>query len=90
MEGECPDLKPHFSSYIRGIAEEADGSLLLIERPNKLLRIDPDSGEAEVVTSGNLLTNPFDLVIDENGDVYLTNLFASPTLVRINPVNGNQ
>jgi Abnormal spindle-like microcephaly-assoc'd, ASPM-SPD-2-Hydin len=79
-----------FSSYIRGIAEEADGSLLLIERPNKLLRVDPDSGEAEVVTSGNLLTNPFDLVINANGDVYLTNLFSSPTIVRINPVTGNQ
>ena len=87
-----------FDDGLRGIAEEADGSLLLVEKPARLWRVDPDTGTSALLSTGGLLTNAMGVVVDDAGEIFVTNLpfggrpgaLPPPSLVRVDPDTGAQ
>ena len=80
-------------SPLFGIAIEDDGSLLITDSISQVLRIDPDSGSSSVVTSGGNVTGPLGIVLDDLGDIYLSDTRggADPgQIIRVDHLSGAQ
>lgn len=51
------------------LVSDASGFVGIGLGPSRILRIDPDSGQQAIVSSGGLLLDPRDLAVDRNGDI---------------------
>lgn len=62
--------------------------------PGSVIRIDPLTGQQEVISSGGFLENPTGIAVDINGDLLVAdrgaNFGGSGRLVRVNSVTGAQ
>ena len=78
-----------------GCVIEDGGSLLCTKYSagNQVLRIDPDTGSLSTVTSGGNLVGPAGIVLDDLGDIYLTDSdggLGPGQTVHVNHVLGTQ
>ena len=55
-----------------------------------IIRVDPDTGEQTVISSGRNLIRPFDVVFDDQGQIITSDTGLCCTLIRIDPNNGDQ
>jgi hypothetical protein len=87
-----------YQGYSDGCAIEDAGSLLctVYHAGSKVLRIDPDTGSWSTVTSGGNLVVPTGIVLDDLGDIYLTDSLSGggdgPTgqIIHVDHVLGTQ
>ncbi len=76
------------------IAIESDQSLLIAQRtltngPGSVVRVNPATGAASVVSSGGLLNTPRGIVIEASGHIVVSNN-QDGTIVRVDPITGDQ
>lgn len=86
-----------------GIAIEAGGSVLVSVSPSGLqigppfppavLRIDPESGARELVSSFGLIGSPTDLAVESSGEIVVSDasaVLSTGDVVRVDPQDGSQ
>ena len=82
------------------LATAANGDLYALQYPSygngAIVQVDPFTGNQTLISSGGLLFAPVGMVLDTDGDLYVTNLAtgvggASPgDVVRVDPATGTQ
>jgi sugar lactone lactonase YvrE len=84
------------SNSAGGIALEANGQILVIDieiaMPDGssvpgIVRVDPATGLQSLVTTGDLLYTPFDIAVEANGQIVVTDRAG---IIRVDPVTGAQ
>jgi sugar lactone lactonase YvrE len=85
---------------MRGVALAPDGSLLATDlgpsggtaADGRVVRIDPATGAATAVASGNTLVNPLGIAVAEDGTAYVTNSDGAGhgDVVKVDPASGDQ
>ncbi len=85
---------------MRGVALAPDGSVLVTDFGGKgdgtvdgrILRLNTTTGEATVVSEGNLLVNPLGIAVGEDGTVYVTNSDGAGhgSVIKVDPTTGAQ
>jgi streptogramin lyase len=78
-----------------GVVEDADGTLLVTAR-EKVVRIDPATGDLAIVSEGGKLLSPYKIAVSGDGKIYLTELSSAgfivggSQVVEIDPATGVQ
>ncbi|HEX2391415.1 MAG TPA: hypothetical protein VHI77_00700, partial [Solirubrobacterales bacterium] len=85
---------------MRGVALAPDGSLLATDlgasggtaADGRVVRIDPATGAATAVATGNALVNPLGIAVAEDGTAYVTNSDGAGhgDVVKVDPASGAQ
>ncbi|MGE0796533.1 MAG: Ig-like domain-containing protein [Acidimicrobiia bacterium] len=96
--GDATEFATIASFPVRGIAVETDGSVLVAGRgagggPGdfaKVIRVDPDGGATQVLTSGGLLSVPVDVDVAADGAIYAVDEGGTGRVIRIDPASGAQ
>lgn len=77
-----------------GITIESSGNILIADAENGVVRVDPVLGTVTSVSVGNNLTLAVGIVLDSNGDIFVSDAAAfgggTSKLIRIDPATGNQ
>jgi parallel beta-helix repeat protein len=73
-----------------GVVREAAGTYLIGDVDNnRILRVDPVTGDRTVVTTGNLISGPAGLALEGDGTILVAS-FDNGNVVKVNPLTGAQ